>query len=64
LLDLHRADVTPYSGQVSRDPEQGKAKKAKALDVDLLPDVTSDEMREPDSRDDWLRAEVPPHHGD
>ncbi|MDO9485845.1 MAG: hypothetical protein Q7K25_07265 [Actinomycetota bacterium] len=47
---------------MSKDPEQ--AKKAKALEVDLLPDVTSDEIREAESRDEWLRAEVPPHHGD
>ncbi|MDP2014401.1 MAG: hypothetical protein Q8L05_09270 [Actinomycetota bacterium] len=49
---------------MSADPKQTKAKKAKTLEVDLLPDVTSDEAREPESRDDWLRAEVPPHHGD
>ena len=55
---------------MSTDPEPtkaqkaSKASKAKALDVDLLPDVTSDELGEPESRDDWLRGEVPPHHGD
>ena len=49
---------------MSNAPEPAKPKAAKALEVDLLPDVTSDELREPESRDDWLRGEVPPHHGD
>jgi len=48
---------------VSTDPEPDQARKAKVLDVDLLPEVTSDEVREEDSRDEWLRGEVPPHHG-
>ncbi len=32
-------------------------------DLDLLPDITSDEREAPQSSDDWLREQVPPHHG-
>lgn len=32
-------------------------------DLDLLPDVTSDEVERRESSDDWLREQVPPHHG-
>ena len=34
---------------------------------DVLPDVTADERDEPSAEgngnDDWLRSNVPPHHG-
>ena len=33
---------------------------------DVLPDTTGDERAEPEagtSSDDWLRDQVPPHHG-
>lgn len=55
----------------SQDRERAdrtKIDKAKldAIFGDVLPDITSDE-RSPDSSagtpDDWLRSQVPPHHG-
>ena len=47
-------------------PEQRKRRLA-AVFGDVLPDTTSDE-REPEAPDtdrseEWLQAQVPPHHG-
>jgi hypothetical protein len=58
--------------QPRRTPETAAQRKARldAIFGDSLPDTTSDE-RDPGSGrdeqergDDWLRAQVPPHHGD
>ncbi|MDD2859408.1 MAG: hypothetical protein PHU75_12140 [Candidatus Nanopelagicales bacterium] len=48
---------------MSTDPSPVPHEKAPSLEVDLLPDVTSDEEGGFESRDEWLRGEVPPHHG-
>jgi hypothetical protein len=45
-------------------PVEKPAGRPRKLEVDLLPDVTTDEEGGFDSRDDFLRGEVPPHHGD
>ena len=61
-------------GPESPDPEELTDKERKArrrrLDEvfgDVLPEQTSDDAAEPDSRADgseeWLRRQVPPHHG-
>jgi hypothetical protein len=50
-------------------PAQRKALARKRLDEvfgDVLPEQSSDDQpdpRESRSSDDWLRAQVPPHHG-
>ena len=47
-------------------PEQRRRRLA-AVFGDVLPETTSDERDPSDdgatSGDDWLRAQVPPHHG-
>jgi len=48
---------------VFNDPVPSPEEKTRKLEVDLLPDVTSDEEGGFESRDEWLRGEVPPHHG-
>ncbi|CAB4623309.1 unannotated protein [freshwater metagenome] len=45
------------------DPTKPTPDKPKMLEVDLLPDVTRDEEGGFESRDEFLRGEVPPHHG-
>ena len=51
----------------SETPEQRRRRLA-AVFGDVLPDTTSDE-RDPEAPDggsrseEWLRAQVPPHHG-
>lgn len=48
---------------MSIDPVKPAREKPTKLEVDLLPDVTRDEDGGFESRDDFLRGEVPPHHG-
>jgi hypothetical protein len=49
--------------------ERERRRRAEKLLGDLLPDTTSDESdegwndKEGDSRDDEMRRDVPPHHG-
>ena len=49
--------------------EERKARRRRLDEVfgDVLPEQTSDDAAEPDSRTDsseeWLRRQVPPHHG-
>jgi hypothetical protein len=45
-----------------------RRKRRAAVFGDVLPDATSDERGDwggdrPDATDDWLRGQVPPHHG-
>lgn len=50
-------------------PEEREARRRRLAEVfgDVLPDQTSDDAAEPDPRNDsseeWLRRQVPPHHG-
>ncbi|MBA3780747.1 MAG: hypothetical protein H0X12_02710 [Nocardioides sp.] len=50
------------------EPEWVRRKRLAAVFGDVLPDTTGDE-REPEApqqesgNDEWLRAQVPPHHG-
>lgn len=49
--------------------EERKARRRRLDEVfgDVLPEQTSDDAAEPDSRpegtEEWLRRQVPPHHG-
>ena len=53
-----------------RTPETAEQRRRRLAEVfgDVLPDTTSDERDDSsdgessDRRDDWLRAQVPPHH--
>ena len=43
-----------------------RRRRLAAIFGDVLPDTTADERdpgEAPRSSDDWLRAQVPPHHG-
>ena len=50
--------------------ERDRRRRAERLLGELLPDTTGDETdegwneKEGDSRDDEMRRDVPPHHGD
>jgi hypothetical protein len=48
------------------DPQARRRRLAEVFG-DVLPDQTSDDAGEPDSNpddtDEWLRRQVPPHHG-
>ena len=50
--------------------ERDRRRRAERLLGDLLPDTTRDETdegwneKEGDTRDDEMRRDVPPHHGD
>ncbi|MFE3543450.1 hypothetical protein ACFXK0_10780 [Nocardia sp. NPDC059177] len=54
-----------------RDQDEVRRKAAEALRLarifgDVLPDTTGDERGEQSRRsdnDEWLRSQVPPHHG-
>jgi hypothetical protein len=50
-------------------PEQREARRRRLAEVfgEVLPEQTSDDAAdpktEPDGTDEWLRRQVPPHHG-
>jgi hypothetical protein len=50
-------------------PEERAARRRRLAEVfgDVLPEQTSDDAGEPDTRpegnDEWLKRQVPPHHG-
>jgi hypothetical protein len=50
-------------------PEEGEQRRRRLAEVfgDVLPEQTSDDAAEPESRpdenDEWLKRQVPPHHG-
>lgn len=54
---------------MSLTPEEREARRRRLAEVfgDVLPDQTSDdtepETTKPDRSEDWLRRQVPPHHG-
>ena len=51
-------------------PQEREARRRRLAEVfgDVLPDQTSDDAAEPEAATDrgeeWLRRQVPPHHGD
>jgi hypothetical protein len=55
--------------QSAGQPEDSEARRRRLAEVfgDVLPDQTSDDAVEPDTEPDhteeWLRRQVPPHHG-
>jgi hypothetical protein len=50
-------------------PEERAARRRRLAEVfgDVLPEQTSDDAAEPETRpegnDEWLKRQVPPHHG-
>jgi hypothetical protein len=66
--DPERREDQPQDEQ-ARDPEQGRRRRAEVFG-DVLPEGTRDERddgwseREPrEATEEWLRRQVPPHHG-
>lgn len=64
----------PEADGVSRStdeltPEERRARRRRLAEVfgDVLPEQTGDDAAEPEpageSSEDWLRRQVPPHHG-
>jgi hypothetical protein len=54
------------SKKVTETDEERRRRLAEVFG-DVLPDTTADERESgeaPDSSDDWLKSQVPPHHGD
>ena len=55
-------------GETGLTPEERVARRLRLAEVfgDVLPEQTSDdaeEKGEPDGSEEWLRRQVPPHHG-
>ena len=66
---MSRPEDAPDREKLRSDAEEATRRRRRAqVFGDVLPDGTTDERgdrwgeREADS-DDWLRGEVPPHHG-
>lgn len=62
------AEPEPRSGR-GLTPQERAARRRRLADVfgDVLPEQTSDDADEPQSQtdgsDEWLKRQVPPHHG-
>ena len=72
MSDEGSADTGPPEGAAGRQrSEAERSRRRAAVFGDVLPDRTDDERDEPDSdpagavegSDQWLRQQVPPHHG-
>lgn len=59
----------PDSEPRASEPEWQRKKRLAAVFGDVIPEVTTDDLPEAtpeaaeSSSDEWLRAQVPPHHG-
>ena len=61
-----REDASPQeSPQPAAETEWQRRRRLAAVFGDVLPETTSDERDESDSgtAEEWLRRQVPPHHG-
>ena len=43
--------------------EADKCRRLAEIFGDVLPEQTGDDVAPTESNDDWLREQVPPHHG-
>ncbi len=61
--------MTREPSQSRLTPEQREARRRRLAEVfgDVLPEHTSDDAAEPQAQseatDEWLKRQVPPHHG-
>ncbi len=61
--------MSPEPPSDALTPEQRDERRRRLAEVfgDVLPEQTSDDVAEPrsepDGSDEWLRRQVPPHHG-
>jgi hypothetical protein len=57
----------PHSGALSPEQRHERGRRLAEVFGDVLPEQTSDDVgepkAEPDGSDEWLRRQVPPHHG-
>jgi len=62
--------MSPEGGSPRDEAERERRRRAERMLGDLLPDTTGDETdegwseKDGDSRDDEMRRDVPPHHGE
>jgi hypothetical protein len=55
------------SKKKAAETEDERRRRLAEVFGDVLPDTTADEREPgdaPDTSDDWLKSQVPPHHGD
>ncbi|MBD8870700.1 hypothetical protein [Nocardioides donggukensis] len=60
------AGRVPEPGGPSAEPDWVRRRRLAAVFGDVLPDTTADERAPEEERDgaeEWLRRQVPPHHG-
>lgn len=60
------SDQPEGAGERPAESEWERKRRLAKVFGDVLPETTSDERdsgAEPSNGDDWLRAQVPPHHG-
>jgi hypothetical protein len=67
---VHVSDEADVPDEEERRAERERRRRREAVFGDVLPETTNDE-RDPEGAapvegvgDAWLRAQVPPHHGD
>jgi hypothetical protein len=64
--DPERDDAEPSASDAG-EPEWVRRRRLARIFGDVLPETTRDERDErgerPQSSDDWLKSQVPPHHG-
>jgi len=60
------SDQPEGAGEPAAESEWERKRRLAEVFGDVLPETTRDERdpgAEPSGGDDWLRAQVPPHHG-
>ena len=73
MTDEQRPDAAgrPRSPRPAAEPDWVRRRRLAAVFGDVLPEATSDDRAEPGSEpagekqrsEEWLRRQVPPHHG-
>jgi len=65
-LPVEPDETLPNDSEEPAESEWERKRRLAAVFGDVLPETTSDERdpaADPSSGDEWLRAQVPPHHG-
>jgi hypothetical protein len=64
---MNRPDDTPRDEARPRESTTARRRRLDSVFGDVLPDSAGDDRPEPDREgrgsDEWLRDQVPPHHG-
>ena len=59
-------DAPDQKGTLTAEEREARRRRLAEVFGDVLPEQTGDDADEPqpsDSTDEWLRRQVPPHHG-